>query len=582
MNASLYILALVLGVMLVVPLVCRRLRLPAIVGYIIVGMIMGQHALGWIPESSTMRVLGQIGMLYILFLSGVELDLNDFRHYRRRASLFGLMSFLLPSAIGLTICHLLLGMGATESLIIAAMLGSHTLITYPIVARYGVQKSRSVNVAVGGSMVAITLALLMLVGIEAPYNRAQDNQELILRIILVIVFLTTVLWGVPRVAQWLLKRRIALTEQFLMVMMLLVVSAALASAAGTDAILGAFLCGLVLNTKIPNRSPLMGHIRLIGDSVFVPVFLLGVGAMIDIHACWSGWLVWGLALMMIVVKSCGKWLAALYTQLSHHWTQDERQLLFGLTCPAAAGTLAIASIGYQLGVMSPALLNATILMILVMCIVSSFVTESAARRIALREESALESDRDEDRWLLIPAAGTSNTALKELATLSSLPDPVYLPGGSWKESIDHVERTWESTIIYHEIQPLSTISRILVAVPRYAEKEHDFISCFGQIRRLSSELGARVTFYCTDESRQALQNFCQRQGKYLRAQYKQMDDFQQILTLQRETQADDLVVLIQARKNTISYDSVFRLLPKMLDRFFTERSYLILYPEQGK
>lgn len=604
MTTSTLVLLAVLTTFLVVPLVCRKLRVPGIVGFIMTGIIMGPHALGWIPQSGTIDVLGKIGMLYILFQSGVELDLNDFRNYARYSILFGLLSFSLPVVLGLLLGLYVFHFSWLTSLLLAAMLGSHTLMTYPIVSRYGIQRTQAVNIAVGGSMIAITLALTMMALIEPLSHPDVELSGIAEHVALLILFLLLVLYGFPRFARWLLLKRIDTASQFVMTMLLLVASSLLAELAGVDGILGAFLCGLALNPKIPNRSSLMNYINFTGDTIFVPLFLLGVGMMIDVSACWGGSLVWLLAFAMVTSKLIGKWLAAAAIQVLHHMSSTERQLLFGLTHSASAGTLAIATVGYATGLFSQEVMSATVVMIILLCTTSSFFTEVSSRRQALREEALLESDRDEDRWILMTAPSNSPHAqgasalkspvlsssqlrrlsdpLRSLAALSSLPDPEYIVPADWKDAIAKVESGWESTIIYHEQQPLSTISRILVAVPAYAEKEHDFISCFGQIRRLSSELGARVVFYCTEDSKEALQSYCRRRGKYLRAEYCTMNDYKDILSIHRDLRRDDIVIFIAARRATVSYDTIFRLLPNMISRFFSDHSYLILYPEQGK
>lgn len=574
------IFLLILAVILSVPLVCRKVRVPSMVGFIVAGMVLGPHALGVIPSNQMMDAIGKMGMLYILFQSGVELDLNDFRHYMRRSLTLGLLSFLIPAVAGYGMAHWLFGMSIQTSLLVAAMLGSHTLMTYPIVARYGVSKSRSVNIAVGGSMIAITLALVMLVVVESGVAEPRGWVQMAQEVSLLVLFGLVVLRWIPQLAQWLLRHRIDTASQFMMVMLMLVTSSLMAEMAGIDGILGAFLCGWVLNARIPNRSQLMDYIHLTGSTMLVPVFLIGVGMMIDVHVLWSGAFVWVLALLMTGTKLVGKWLAAALVQWRFAMTATERQLMFGLTHSAAAGTLAIATVGYSLGVLDAEVMNATVMMIMVLCTSSSFATEVSAKRQALREESQLESDRDEDRWVLMGNPGAQE--IRQLASLSSLPDPIYVPVKSWKEAVEKVESSWESTIIYKEEQPLQTINRIRVTVPRHAEKEHDFISCFGQIRRLSSELGARVVFYCTDESRETLQAFCQRQGKYLRAEYRTLSDYQDILQVQKEAERDDLIVIITARKGTVSYDTIFRLLPNMVERFFSKYSWILLYPEQGK
>ncbi len=584
--SSLAILALVMGVIFITPLVCRRLHVPSIVGFILMGIVLGPHGLGWIAENATIKVLGNMGMLYIMFQAGVEIDMNDFRQYRNSALVFGLYSFIIPFALGF-LSSWLLGFGWSTCALLGAMYGSHTLMTYPIVSRYGIQKNAAVNIVVGGTMVSITLSLLVLAVLKSQILTASATVSplvwygtmagkiLLFAVVTVVVF--------PWVAQWYFKRRKEPVSSFMLVMVMLVVSAWLADWAGLEGILGAFVCGVSLNRLIPNLSPLMSSITFFGNSTFVPLFLLGVGMMIDVSLLWKGWTTVVIAGVMILTKLAGKGLSAWLGQWSFHLSGEERRLMFGLTHATAAGTLAIVTIGYQVGLFNAEILNAAVLMILVLCTSASFITEHAAKHIALQEEALLESDRTEDEWLMMSVntgdAGV-HEQLKELSRLSSLHESKFVLCSDWQDAESMVERTSTSIAIYHEHQPLNTVSRLLVAVPRYAEKEHDFISCFGQVRRLSSQIGARVVFFANEETQRALQALCRRPGKFLRASYREMEDWEDVLMIAKETEADDMVVMISARHATASYNPLFRQIPDMLERFFAEHSWLIIYPQQ--
>ena len=586
MTSSLAILALVMGVIFITPLVCRRLHVPSIVGFILMGIVLGPYGLGWIAENATIKVLGNMGMLYIMFQAGVEIDMNDFRQYRNSALVFGLYSFIIPFALGF-LSSWLLGFGWSTCALLGAMYGSHTLMTYPIVSRYGIQKNAAVNIVVGGTMVSITLSLLVLAVLKSQILTASATVSplvwygtmagkiLLFAVVTVVVF--------PWVAQWYFKRRKEPVSSFLLVMVMLVVSAWLADWAGLEGILGAFVCGVSLNRLIPNLSPLMSSITFFGNSTFVPLFLLGVGMMIDVSLLWKGWTIVVIAGVMILTKLAGKGLSAWLGQWSFHLSGEERRLMFGLTHATAAGTLAIVTIGYQVGLFNAEILNAAVLMILVLCTSASFITEHAAKHIALQEEALLESDRTEDEWLMMSVntgdAGV-HEQLKELSRLSSLHESKFVLCSDWQDAESMVERTSTSIAIYHEHQPLNTVSRLLVAVPRYAEKEHDFISCFGQVRRLSSQIGARVVFFANEETQRALQALCRRPGKFLRASYREMEDWEDVLMIAKETEADDMVVMISARHATASYNPLFRQIPDMLERFFAEHSWLIIYPQQ--
>ena len=366
-----------------------------------------------------------------------------------------------------------------------------------------------------------------------------------------------------------------------MVMLMLVVSAGLADWAGLEGILGAFLCGVALNRWVPNLSPLMGRINFVGNTIFVPLFLIGVGMMIDVHLLVAGWATVTVAVVMIVAKFAGKWLASWAAQRTFRLSSLDRELMFGLTHATAAGTLAIVTIGYQIGLFDVTILNGTVVMILVLCTTASFVTEHAAKELALLEEARLESERTEDQWLVMQVAEQKDDALLSISTLSQLPEPEFVTADDWQEAEQFIERSGKSVVIYHEHQPLNTINRLVVAVPRYAEKERDFISCFGQIRRLSSQIGAKVIFYCNEATKRPLQALCARPGKYLRASYRELSDWEDVLQIAHQIRHDDMLVLLQARHATPSYNPLFTQVPRMLSEFFGEYSTLILYPEQS-
>jgi len=576
---SLAILSLVLAIIWLVPMACRKIHVPAIVGFILVGIAIGEHGFGLIGHNVTIDVIGKMGMLYIMLQAGIEIDLNDFRQYRLGAVTFGLYTFLFPFISGLLVARVL-GMTWETSALLGAMFGSHTLMTYPIVNRYGVQQSAAVNMTVGATMLSITLSLLVLAVLKSRLLAADDwsywwilaGKTTLLGVVTFGVF--------PKIAQWFFRHRQDNAAGFAMVMLMLVVSAGLADWAGLEGILGAFICGVALNRWVPNLSPLMGRINFVGNNIFVPLFLLGVGMMIDVRLVVAGWGTAIVAAVMILTKLASKWLAAWTTQHTFSLSALERELMFGLTHATAAGTLAIVTIGYQIDLFDETILNGTIVMILVLCTTASFVTEHAAKKLALQEEARLESERTEDRWLVMQVAEQKDEALLTISNLSQLPEPEFVTAQDWQAAEQFVERSGKSVVIYHEQQPLNTINRLLVAVPRYAEKERDFISCFGQIRRLSSQTGAKVVFYCNNDTKLPLQALCARPGKFLRASYRELSDWEDVLQIAKHIRPDDMLVLIQARHATPSYNPLFAQVPRMLKEFFGEYSTLLLYPEQ--
>ena len=572
------IIAFLLGTIFLVPMVCHKIRIPSIVGFILVGIIAGPNGLHLILGSDIIQTLGKIGMLYIMLQAGIEVDINDFRQNRNNSIVFGLYSFIFPFILGL-LTSKMLGFDWITSSLMGAMYGSHTLMTYPIVSRYGVQKNSAVNIAVGGSMLTISLALLVLAIIKSNViqNYTMTTWGIVGRIVLTLILIALVF---PWFAQRFFKRWSDQNTGFLIVMTMMVVSALLADWCGLEGILGAFICGVAMNRLVPNLSPVMMRINFVGNLIFVPLFLMGVGMMIDMTLLWSGWTTLIIAVVMVATKLIGKWVAAWMAQKSFGLQPVERQLIFGLTHATAAGTLAIVTIGYQIGIFNAEILNASVVMILALCSSASFITEYAAKQLALQEEARLEADKSNNEWLMMTIAENRHYELKELSELSELHAPELSNEIDWSDAINHIEHQRKAAIIYHPAQPINTITRMLVAVPRYAEKEHDFISCFGLIRRLSSQIGARVIFYTNEETQRVLQTFCRRKGKFLRAGYREMNNWEEVLMLAKQMRPDDLIVLINARPSTPSYNPLFDQVPNMMTNFFADHSYMIVYPEQ--
>ena len=572
------IIAFLLGTIFLVPMVCHKIRIPSIVGFILVGIIAGPNGLHLILGSDIIQTLGKIGMLYIMLQAGIEVDINDFRQNRNNSIVFGLYSFIFPFILGL-LTSKMLGFDWITSSLMGAMYGSHTLMTYPIVSRYGVQKNSAVNIAVGGSMLTISLALLVLAIIKSNViqNYTMTTWGIVGRIVLTLILIALVF---PWFAQRFFKRWSDPNTGFPIVMTMMVVSALLADWCGLEGILGAFICGVAMNRLVPNLSPVMMRINFVGNLIFVPLFLMGVGMMIDMTLLWSGWTTLIIAVVMVATKLIGKWVAAWMAQKSFGLQPVERQLIFGLTHATAAGTLAIVTIGYQIGIFNAEILNASVVMILALCSSSSFITEYAAKQLALQEQARIESDKISNEWLMMTIAENRHYELKELSELSELHAPELSNEIDWSDAINHIEHQRKAAIIYHPAQPINTITRMLVAVPRYAEKEHDFISCFGLIRRLSSQIGARVIFYTNEETQRVLQTFCRRKGKFLRAGYREMNNWEEVLMLAKQMRPDDLIVLINARPSTPSYNPLFDQVPNMMTNFFADHSYMIVYPEQ--
>ena len=387
------IFAVVLAIILTVPLVSRKLRIPHLVGMIVAGVLVGEHGLGLLARDSSFELFGKVGLYYIMFLASLELDMEGLRKNRRRGIVFGILTFLIPFAVGLPVGLWVLRLGLPAALLLSCILASHTLVSYPIAGRYGLGRTDCVTIAVCGTMIALLLALVILAVIAAGVEGRLEPSFLVWMGVRTGIYAVIIFLGYPRLTRWFFKRYGDNITQFIFVMTLMILSAALADAAGLEGLLGAFLAGLVLNRYIPHVSPLMNRIEFVGNALFIPYFLIGVGMLINIQALWQSSAGIVVIAVMLITALATKWAAAWLTQKSLHLKGYEREMLFGLSSAHAAGALAMVMVGTRLmqadgmPLMDDNVLNGVVAMILGSCIVSSVATEHAAFRTAKKEAS---------------------------------------------------------------------------------------------------------------------------------------------------------------------------------------------------
>ncbi|MBK7476715.1 MAG: cation:proton antiporter [Haliscomenobacter sp.] len=380
------VFALLLFIILAVPLAFRRIGIPGIIGLIISGVVIGPHGFHILDKTVAVDLFATIGLLYIMFVAGLELDLIEFRKNRHKSAVFGGLTFLIPLAIGLPVCYYLLGYSFETSLLTAGMFSTHTLVAYPIASRLGIVKHESVALTVGGTIITDTAVLLLLPVITAS---AQGHSSLEVWKGLMIsapIFLLVVLFAVPRFSRWFLKS--AGSEpysQYVFVLATVFFVAFLSELAGLEPIIGAFAAGLALNRLIPHTSPLMNRVEFVGNALFIPIFLISVGMIINLDVLTQGPKALIVATALTAVALAGKWLAAGVTSWVFGYSSAERQLIFGLSSSHAAATLAIIMVGFRLEIIDENILNGTILLILVTCMVASFVTEHYGKKVALAE-----------------------------------------------------------------------------------------------------------------------------------------------------------------------------------------------------
>ncbi len=414
------VFAIVMLILLVAPLVFARLRVPGIVGLIISGVIVGPHALGVLERGETMELLGMVGLLYIMFIAGLEIDLNEFSRYRKRSMIFGAITYGLPQLIGAALAAILLGMSPAAAVLFGSIIASHTLVAYPIVSRLGLAQNQPVTTAVGATIITDSAALLVL-AVVAGSAEGDINMAFALRLGgSLAVYVAAVFVIVPRIGKWFFRNleESSGETEFVFVLAVVFTVAFLAEVAGVEPIIGAFLAGLALNRLVPKRSTLMNRIAFVGESLFIPFFLLSVGMLVDVAALFvnpDAWLVAGIMLAVVVGT---KWVAAFSTRWLFGFSSDDAWMIFGLTVAQAAATLAAVLIGIRIGLLSEEVLNGTILMILVTCLIGPWVSERYGRRVALAEAEKPYEPSEAPERILVPVIDVEKAAgLVELAML---------------------------------------------------------------------------------------------------------------------------------------------------------------------
>lgn len=683
------IFALVLFVILVAPLILDKLKIPHIIGLILAGVILGENGFGVLKRDVSFELFGTVGLLYIMFLAGLQMDLADFKKNSKKSIFFGLTTFYVPMVLGSVSSFFLLkfifartipefqtfGSFSFDvylvlaSLLIASMYASHTLISYPIVGRFGVTKNSAVNISLGGTMIATTLSLIILAFIVAMCKDEVNASFWLKFIISVVVFALIMVFVYPRVADRFFKRHEDSILQYIFVLAMVFLGGFLAKMASLEPIIGAFMVGLTLNRYIPRISPLMNRLDFVGNAIFIPFFLIGVGMLIDVSSVFSSFNSLIVAAVMSIVATFSKFIAAVITQKNFRMSKEEGLMIFGLSNAQAAATLAAVMIGHsiQIGVtpsgvpvylLGDEILNGTIVMILVTCTISSFATEKAARKLVIQQDQLEEKLSDEklaDR-ILIPLYNPDTlNSLMELSILLKVDksrEPLYALTIANKNAAhltseekakklleraakiasatdnsvrmmtrfdvnvtsgivetikeNHItevvmglhhksnftdsflgdktdnllKATNQMTLIYHSVQPVSTIKRIVVAVPPRAEFEVGFVKWYDRVKNIAKQIGAHVLFYAHKETLDQIQILAQRKKFGVQTQFKELDDWEDFLVLTGEVDENDLFVVISSRKTAMSYNPLFEKLPNYLSKYFNKNSYILLYPDQ--
>ena len=418
---------LILVIILSAPLLLNKLKIPHLLGLIIAGAIIGPNGLNLVLRDSSIILSGTAGLLYIMFLAGLEIDMGDFKKNSGRSFVFGMYTFLIPMALGIVAGLYVLHFSMETSILLTSMFASHTLIAYPIISKLGITKDKSVTITVGGTMITDMLALLVLTVIVGMATGVIGEHFWTRLSISIVIFVLFVVIAFPIAGRWFFKHVQDSISQYIFVLVMVFLGAYLAELAGIESIIGSFLAGLSLNRLIPRSSPLMHRVEFIGNSIFIPFFLIGVGMLIDYRAFFTSFDTIKVGIVMIIVATIAKYAAAWLTQKTFRMSVDQRRIIFGLSNAQAAATLAAVMVGYNvilgqtpegepIRLLNESVLNGTILMILVTCTMASFSAQRGAHNLAATASSETDETGDHKERILIPLSN-EDTA-EELVNLS--------------------------------------------------------------------------------------------------------------------------------------------------------------------
>ena len=657
----------VLLIILLATIVMSKLRIPHIIGMVLAGVLIGQYGLNILSRDASFELFGHVGLLYIMFLAGLEMNLSDLKKYGVRMVGFGFLTFFVPFSMAYFVGVGLLDYSPAASMLLACILSSNTLIAYPVVARYGLQKHRSVVLSVGSSMLALTLALLVLAAFSAAYQCEADLLFWLTFVGKVAVFCTVSAFVLPRLTRWFFNRFNDAVMLFVYVLSVVFLTAAASAACGLEGIFGAFLAGLILNRFIPGVSPLSNRLEFVGNAIFIPYFLIGVGMMIDVRIMFHDEATVWVVLCMVFFGTFGKAIAAYLSCLLFRLHISSGHIMFGLTAAHAAGSIAMVMVGMDL--MTPegaplvdhSMLNGVVMMILFTCVISSITVDRASQQILLREKlhgaEADQQTKGDDEKMLLPlqhpedadqlvrlaimmrnsklnrgliginvvyddqysqknqaegrrvlqlAMETASAADVRMQTQSRLATNIanglkhafkendaseIIMGMHHRRSendsfwgaytqglITDVNR---QVMICRLNRPLSTIRRIVVAMPSKVEFEFGFFRWVEHLARLAENIGCRIVFHGRQETTDHISDYLLAWHPNLRVGYEVMEHWKELTSLSTKVNPDHLFVVITARMGTVSYKSSFDYLPRELTEYFADRSFIILYPDQN-
>lgn len=655
----------VLLIVLFAPIIMGKLRIPHIIGMVLAGIVVGKYGLNILERDSSFELFGKVGLYYIMFLAALEMDMEGMKKNKSRLLIYGLLTCFIPFTLTYFMSIHLLHYSAKASLLLSCIMASNTLIAYPIVSRYGLQQKPSVTLSVGSSMLSLLIALVILAGLVASFGEHDGVLFWIFFATKFAAYCGFMIFLIPRLTRWFLRRYSDAVMQFIFVMAMLFMSAALSQIVGIEGVFGAFFAGLILNRYIPPISPLMNRLEFIGNALFIPYFLIGVGMLINVNLLFQGGHILWVIFCIVFFGTLGKAIAAYAACLGFRLPLSSGHMMFGLTSAHAAGSIAMVMVGMNILIgpntylVNDDMLNGVVIMILFTCIISSLLTDWSSQKIILRDKELPEAEDEKkgnDEKILIPvrypeyADSLMDLALlvrnqklnRGLVCLNVVYDDKDMRYNQeqGRQLLDHCSQLAAATDVmtqtqvriaaniangikhafnefqcseiiigmhmhperspkfwgeFHQslfnglsrqiimarvIQPLNTIRRIQVAVPSRAEFEPGFYRWLERLSRMAGNLDCRIQFHGRTETLALINEYIQNRHHEVRADYALMNHWNEMPQLAAQISNDHMLVVITARKGTVSYKTALERLPEEITRFFSGTNLMIIFPDQ--
>ncbi len=655
----------VLLIVLFAPIIMGKLRIPHIIGMVLAGIVVGKYGLNILERDSSFELFGRVGLYYIMFLAALEMDMEGMKKNKSRLLIYGLLTCFVPFTLTYLMSIHLLHYSTKSSLLLSCIMASNTLIAYPIVSRYGLQQKPSVTLSVGSSMLSLLIALVILAGLVASFGEHDGILFWIFFAAKFAAYCGFMIFLIPRLTRWFLRRYSDAVMQFIFVMAMLFMSAALSQIVGIEGVFGAFFAGLILNRYIPHISPLMNRLEFIGNALFIPYFLIGVGMLINVNLLFQGGHILWVIFYIVFFGTLGKAIAAYAACLGFRLPLSSGHMMFGLTSAHAAGSIAMVMVGMNILIgpntylVNDDMLNGVVIMILFTCIISSLLTDWSSQKIVLRDKELPEAEDEKkgnDEKILIPvrypeyADSLMDLALlvrnqklnRGLVCLNVVYDDKDMRYNQeqGRQLLDHCSQLAAATDVmtqtqvriaaniangikhafnefqcseiiigmhmhperspkfwgeFHQslfnglsrqiimarvIQPLNTIRRIQVAVPSRAEFEPGFYRWLERLSRMAGNLDCRIQFHGRTETLALINEYIQNRHHEVRADYALMNHWNEMPQLAAQISNDHMLVVITARKGTVSYKTALERLPEEITRFFSGTNLMIIFPDQ--